>query len=69
MQMSEQAFWLFDLTYNMADQSEQYETRDGKWKWLSSVLFHSNSIGKVNDARYMFVEKKDVKQRGFVFGK
>lgn len=29
-QMSEQAFWLSDLTHNMADLSEQYVARDGK---------------------------------------
>lgn len=46
MQMSEQAFWLSDPTRNMADPSEQYKARDGKWKWL----FRLYSIGRVDDA-------------------
>lgn len=59
MQMSEQAFWLSDLTRNMADLSEQHET--GNENDFTLFFFHSNSIDRVSDACFMFVgEKKKV---------
>lgn len=56
LQMSEQAFWLSDLTHNMADLFEQYMARDRKWKWLYSLLFHINSVGLLSDVCFMLVE-------------
>lgn len=53
-QMSEQAFWLSDLTHNMADLSEQYMARDGKWK----LLFHLNSSSGVENACFTCVGGK-----------